>query len=325
MNRQQNYLFCLVLISILMFGMGENAAASCVCHGTEALPKVFESADMVLIARFVSTESSGANESKIKVKYGPNVYDIYYNDYQAENPSENFQNISTLIVEKTYKGDIAAGEKLVLIETSRCSWLPRFQYKGEKHLLYIKKLGANKAVIEACGRSTLMDHRYNYAAGDLLYLDKLSEVQEKNRLSGRLLGRKDSKLTVFSDRKIKVQNQLTKESLELITDKNGIFETYDLPQGKYVIEIEIPNGWILTNSMLNDGISCEAKNEDIGTNDVRGMRIMLGSIKKCTTYDDKEGKTFLAIEANMEAQNHVDFDISLQPYKKKARQGSAGK
>ena len=50
-----------------------------------------------------------------------------------------------------------------------------------------------------------------------------------------------------------------------------------------------------------------------------------GISKRCTTYDDKNGKKILAIEINMEARKHTDLDITFNHYKKKPRRGSTSK
>jgi hypothetical protein len=87
-----------------------------------------------------------------------------------------------------------------------------------------------------CGRSDRID------GSDLLYLEKLSKVKGKTRISGTLDARPETDLNL-EGKTVKIIGP--KKVYKTKTNKNGVFEIYDLPPGKYVIEPEVPQGWKL--------------------------------------------------------------------------------
>ena len=89
-----------------------------------------------------------------------------------------------------------------------------------------------------CGRSRGLNH----ATEDLLYLDNMEKVRGKTRVSGNY-GGWNTPLKGVANRTIRITGD--KKTYETKTNANGVFEIYDLPPGKYVLEPEIPNGWSL--------------------------------------------------------------------------------
>src|SRR6185295_9424075 len=74
---------------------------------------------------------------------------------------------------------------------------------------------------------------------DLLYLDNLKTTRGRSRVSGTF-EQGDSELDV-AGRKIWVLGH--GKVYEATTDKNGVYELYDLPPGRYMLEPELPLGW----------------------------------------------------------------------------------
>jgi hypothetical protein len=85
--------------------------------------------------------------------------------------------------------------------------------------------------IITCGRSSLLPG----AADDLLYLRGLPGSAQKTRIAGELSSKSSNPLIG-----VKVKIIGDRETHEVFTDKNGVYEIYGLPAGKYVIEPEIP-------------------------------------------------------------------------------------
>jgi hypothetical protein len=96
--------------------------------------------------------------------------------------------------------------------------------------------------ISGCGRSKSAE----YESTDLLYLENLDKVRGKTRIYGRVgfaYGRENAQ-----GRKIRIIGK--DKTYEVISDKNGIYEIYDLPTGEYIIEPEIPKGWRIEENLI---------------------------------------------------------------------------
>ena len=81
------------------------------------------------------------------------------------------------------------------------------------------------------------------AAEDLLYLDNMNRLRGKTRVSGTIARWEYPDFDV-ANRNIRIVGE--KQTYERKTDANGVFELYDLPPGKYVLETDIPKGWELS-------------------------------------------------------------------------------
>ncbi|HKE55696.1 MAG TPA: carboxypeptidase-like regulatory domain-containing protein [Pyrinomonadaceae bacterium] len=107
--------------------------------------------------------------------------------------------------------------------------------------------------INACDRSTRIDNPAD-AAEDLLYLRALPSAQEKTRFSGSLRHYEDDPVKGFSVSEylmgVKVKIVGAKQTYEAYTDRNGVFEVYDLPPGKYSVMPDIPRGLKVRFPML---------------------------------------------------------------------------
>jgi uncharacterized GH25 family protein len=90
------------------------------------------------------------------------------------------------------------------------------------------------------------------AAADLLYLEKLSKVRSKTRLSGVVTQSIESSIEevkstykLLAGRKVRISGNA--KNVELKTDENGVYEIYGLPAGKYKVSTEPIVGYKLTN------------------------------------------------------------------------------
>ena len=168
---------------------------------------------------------------------------------------------ATMIVTKVFKGNAKPGQALKFAQGggSDCIWTYEEEWVGEEFLFYLDKPttghpwggtsiveGPSEPMYHAvtCGRSNSLKG----AADDLRYLENIDKVKGKTRLSGKLgawwfndeFNGADIKLTITGKTK----------SFNAKTDKNGFFEIYDLPEGEYVITVEIPFGWKINDYMV---------------------------------------------------------------------------
>ena len=197
---------------------------ACVCDRMPTVLEEFDRADLVVIAKAVS------------------IWKPFIGMQSA-----------IMVVEKVYKGNIGVGDELEFNQTAPSDCTYRFFEKdiGNQYLFYLRKPTKENPLYNAgvCGR-----HKdIREAVDDLLYLDNLDRVSGKNRISGTLrVGTGES--VSLAGRKIKIlQND---KVWEIATNKEGVYEIYDLPAGEYLIEPEIPEGWkISTYNIHKYGVS----------------------------------------------------------------------
>ncbi|HMM78855.1 MAG TPA: hypothetical protein PKC65_02415 [Pyrinomonadaceae bacterium] len=155
---------------------------------------------------------------------------------------------SILTVEKVFKGNLKVGQELPFAQGggADCIWTFSEEEIGEEYLLYLgskpSKGGLWSGIV--CTRSGSTKYR----SADLLYLEKLPKVSGKTRVSGRLEqeiaasvegGYSEDRL--LAGRYVYITGNGKK--IKLRTDRNGVYEIYDLPPGKYKIEPERVDGY----------------------------------------------------------------------------------
>lgn len=144
--------------------------------------------------------------------------------------------IAYIQVEKVFKWMRQQTRVIFRTEGSSCD----ATYKeGERWLFYAyydkksKQWGTH-----ACDRNS----RVEYAAADLLYLQGLPASAQKTRIAGELVHYEDDPVEGFKrvkniiGAKIKIKGE--QRTYEVYTDKNGAYEIYGLPPGKYSVEPE---------------------------------------------------------------------------------------
>lgn len=136
--------------------------------------------------------------------------------------------VARMQVDEAFKG---ANEPELIFRSFGTSCDVRYE-EGQHWLVYARYDKKEKTwSIGACGRST----RLEAGADDLLYLRGLPGSAQKTRLSGHLIDRDGKSLMGV---KVKIIGE--RQTYEVFTDKNGVYEIYDLPPGKYTVEPETP-------------------------------------------------------------------------------------
>lgn len=220
----------LLLLACALLLFAASPAHACSCAGEPTVLDSYEGSDVVVIARIVSVE-------KVVEKPG----DKSEADYQVDGVIS-----TTMVVDKVYKGNLKVGEKMIFGQGggADCIWTFKEEWVGHQFLFYLNA-HTERPGVEAkepevwfavtCGRSNGLGG----ATDDLLYLDNLKKVRDKTRISGTL--HYDYSDVSVEGRKIKIIG--ANKTYEVKTDKNGVYEIYDLPAGKYFIEPEAPFGW----------------------------------------------------------------------------------
>jgi hypothetical protein len=175
---------------------------------------------------------------------------------------------------------------------SACIWTFSEESIGHQYLFYLarpEKLAKDDFLPSkvpglwfafTCGRSRGLGG----AVDDLLYLENLKKVRGKTRTSGTLDGGWINPHLDVAGKKIKIIGP--KKTYEVKTDKDGVFEIYDLPPGKYFIEPEAPAGWKIDPSWLRYSPS-------VVRND----------------FDEPELKSLKQVSVILEPKKHAGVDI----------------
>ena len=223
------YLLLLVLSCAFLLSATQTAVA-CSCGKRPNVLDAFEQSDEVVIVRVLSVEKAQDTNER------------HYVDGVKR---------ATLIVEKVFKGKLKVRDEIVFGQGggADCIWTFSEESIGDQLLFYLtrpekfadqpyppsKEPGLWFAF--GCGRSRgLMG-----ATEDLLYLENMKKRRGQTRISGSIGGGLD-----YPD--IDVERKLIKligkdKTYETKTDKDGIFEIYNLPPGKYLVEPEMAAGW----------------------------------------------------------------------------------
>lgn len=148
---------------------------------------------------------------------------------------KDFDQKATVTVEKLYKGSVP--NKIILSQLAKDA-APKF-IENTSYLFYAnydKKQNIWK--VKPCTRT----HALEFVNDDLLFLDGLPSSSGKTRVSGEVVYSSDLKpdsehLRLYG---FKVKIIGADKEYEATTDKNGIYEIYGLPPGKYVIRLNLP-------------------------------------------------------------------------------------
>lgn len=212
----------IVAAAILLFPA---IAFSCSCGPPMTVLAAYDSSEGVVLARVVSVEKFGKD-------------DAYPGGVRS----------TKLVVEKVYKGNLQTGDEMKLPQGggTDCIWTFSSQDVGNRYLFYLNFIpgGSIHWLAFTCSRSDVVRN----VTEDLLYLDNLDKVRGKTRVSGRYRALGVTSGLEVANRKIRIVGE--GKSHELTTDKNGVFEIYDLPPGNYRLEPEIPKDWELAVDWL---------------------------------------------------------------------------
>lgn len=242
----KNTLICCAALFVLLIAAEISQACSCVASPTVDI--AFEQTPNVVILKLQSVEKYAEGEDG----YG-------YGRVKQ----------SKLIVKKVFKGNLKVGQKLTFAQGGGgdCIWTFEEDEIGAEILFYLWAKPTKEKIWAAftCSRSGSV----KYAAQDLLFLEKVSKVRGKTRLSGMLtqtifasVEGETSSYNQLSGRKVIITGNGKK--IELQTDENGIFEIYDLPAGNYKITPQKIISYKLAgeeNDFINVGLQSKSHTE----------------------------------------------------------------
>lgn len=234
----------LILASLTLLAMVRIASA-CTCAPPMTVLDEFETSEEVVILRVVSVEKVDEADKR-----------KYVNGVRSTN----------MIVEKVFKGRLHVGDEIVFGQGGGgdCVWTFHEQFVGQQFLFYLTRpenLGDWRPTEPGlwlglqCSRSDGLKN----VADDLLYLENLDKVQGRTRMSGTVSDWSNSGLVV-EGMKIRIIGQ--EQTYETKTNRDGVFEMYDLPPGKYLIEPEIPHGWRIDPFLLQRSPSLVRNDHD---------------------------------------------------------------
>ena len=221
MYRDSCYRSLLVLPLLgVAFLLLPNMVVACARGPNPTVLQAYEGSDVVVIARAISVEK--LSEQSPKPMIGTLV------------------SSTTMEVENVFKGKLRVGDKMVFGQGTGlgCTWVFYEEVVGNEYLFYLNSPVGDEKVwyADGLGRS----HELEYAADDLLYLNKLNKVRGRTRVSGVLdndgiagLSLEGQTIRIIGKNKTYVSK----------TDKNGVYELYDLPPGRYVLEPQLKFGW----------------------------------------------------------------------------------
>ncbi|HEU4510301.1 MAG TPA: carboxypeptidase-like regulatory domain-containing protein, partial [Pyrinomonadaceae bacterium] len=160
---------------------------------------------------------------------------------------------ATMVVDKVFKGQLKVRDEIVFGQGNGadCIWTFNEESVGREYLFYLTRpetlTKSDRTYLPSkepglwfafgCGRSTGLAG----ATEDLLYLENMSKRRGQTRISGTIGGGFQHPDIDVAGKKIKIIGE--KKTYETKTDKNGVFEIYNLPPGKYAIEPELSAGW----------------------------------------------------------------------------------
>jgi len=278
LNQSSRRLFLLIFATTFLLSISKGAIA-CTCGPQPTVLEAFEGHDEVVIVRVLSVEKVEGKE------------DRYVHGIRS----------ATMIVEKVFKGNLKVRDEIVFGQGGGgdCIWTYAEESVGHQYLFYLdrpEKLSRDEFLPSkepgawfafGCGRSGGLAG----AADDLLYLENLKKVRGKTRISGTLDSWQNPDLDV-AGKKVKIIG--AKKTYETKTNKDGVFEIYDLPPGKYFIEPEMPAGWRIDASSLR--YSSSVVGNDIGRPELKTLRqvaVMLQPKKHASVDISFEVENFL--------------------------------
>jgi hypothetical protein len=261
------YSFLPLFLSIFLLSC--RIAEACSCGPLPTVLDSFNHSDVVVVVSAVSVEKATPEKTAAPGRMSDGT------DYVDGVMSTSMR------VEQVFKGTVKVGDEMIFVQGggADCIWTFDESDIGKKFLFYLKhQKNSNRWMGFTCGRSG----NVNQAVDDLLYLNNLDKVRNRTRISGTLGFNYDAGESL-AGRKIRIIG--TKGSHEIKTDANGVYEIYDLPAGRYVVEPEIPKGWKIGLFWLEYSQSVDRNAKEL---------------------------SFQKIPINLEAKKHAGLDIMFE-------------
>jgi len=231
------FLFFAFALALCILSSSNNAKA-CSCFSPTDARWAFDESENVGIFQIQTVEKYAAGEKG----YG-------YNGYKQ----------ATLKVQKVFKGKIEGGNRFVFRQGGNGDCVLPFDENlvGKEMLLYLGKKPKKNELWEVfiCSRSQFKES----ASADLYYLENIKKHQGKTRVSGTLTKRtrpsfkgEKGSFEFLSGININITGE--GKNINLKTDTNGVYEIYDLPQGKYIITPDKIDGFRFSDSKSSEEI-----------------------------------------------------------------------
>ncbi|HEX8128584.1 MAG TPA: hypothetical protein VF527_05730 [Pyrinomonadaceae bacterium] len=234
----KNYFSFLLLLGVVLL-CGAPTANACSCAPRPTVLDSYEEANNIVITRVVSVEKTEQAAPKGRMSDGENYVDGVKS--------------TRMLVERVFKGSLKVGDEITFGQGggADCIWTFSEENVGQQFLFYLSSREKNSKLWYGfgCGRS----NRLEGAREDLLYLNRLDKVRGRTRISGTIIKYNDEGDWGVEGRRIRIIGE--KKTHEVKTDKHGVYEIYDLPAGKYLIEPETPAGWKVNQYYLNTSSS----------------------------------------------------------------------
>lgn len=246
-------IFPAVVLTLLLFNAP--VAEACGCGGYASICGSYQAADAVFIGVVQHVEHKIAKT--------------------ADGREFSTSHIAKVQVEKSFKG-LAQPELVFYSGGSSCDAVYE---EGQRWLFYAYYNKETKRWgVRTCDRSRVIEE-VSGAADDLLYLQNLPKSAATTRISGDLAHYEDDPVKRFSRVKkiIGAKVKITGEgkTYEVFTDKDGVYEIYGLPPGKYSVEPEIPLGLKVRFPMYN---------AEVDYSDRKNLKLILKE-KSCASVD----------------------------------------
>ena len=270
---------------LLIFLLSLRTAEACSCGAAPTVLNAFDHSDVVVIVSAVSVEKAPPEKTAPAGRIA--VGEQYVHGVMS----------TSMRVEQVFKGTLKVGDEMIFVQGggANCIWTFNERDIGKKFLFYLRRFeGLNRWMAITCGRNKPVE----YAADDLLYLNNLDKIRNQTRISGTLRFYYETGESV-AGRTIRIVGD--KGAQEVKTDKNGVYEIYGLPAGRYFIEPEIHKGWKVERYWLDYSPSFDRKAND-------------GSLQKIPIIleANKHASLDLTFEIDNAVRGHV-YDPTGQP------------
>lgn len=217
---------------LLLFLLLPDTALGCSCYAPPTVQEEFERYENVLVAKLTGFEEID------RFVEGTNVYRTY---------------TGILDVERVYKGNLREKETIKIFSGGGGDCTDGFRQSdvGTSFLFYmggprkISKYPAPLHTFGVCSRSGNLKR----VTADLKYLDNRGALAGKTRLSGAIAAWGENiSLPRVSGLNVKISGANFQR--ELKTDKDGFYEIWDIPPGKYELTFQLPQGWKMEGSRV---------------------------------------------------------------------------
>lgn len=217
--------------TILTMLLNTQSVFACSCGDKPTVLESYKGAELIVATKFVSVNKVSERQDEDDDGYIKSV---------------------KMVVERVFKGDVKVGDELIIGQGDGVSCAMVFEEEsiGNKILFYLNSPRSDYkesntpldsktdkySRVSFCGRSV---RNAGKATDDLLFLEKADQVSDKSRVSGTLYNWRD----LLNTSEIYINISGKDKTYKIKTDKNGVYEIYDLPKGEYTLEPQIPKGW----------------------------------------------------------------------------------